>query len=208
MSWQSEWMMRGPIGYTVDWAKRIRFCLGSRPVGLPASVLARRRGTSRGPARRRYRTPRACALPGSPGLKHADRRGSRPQARRRGGGPLIAVEAVASGRMIDAPPGWRRGWKARYLLNLFAATLTSQDPRRQKLTRFSQPKPLLRCNAACRAVLGARWHDGGFIFRRQTPRGGTGDSDLWRDGITGAFSFCVVWSRRSQGYAEEYHRQT
>jgi hypothetical protein len=37
--------------------------------------------------------------------------------------------------LLTAPAAnWREGAeKARYLLNLFAATLTSQDPRRQKL---------------------------------------------------------------------------
>jgi hypothetical protein len=34
------------------------------------------------------------ASPGSPGLKHADHRRSRQQARRRGAGPLIAAEAI------------------------------------------------------------------------------------------------------------------
>jgi hypothetical protein len=45
----------------------------------------------------------------SPGLKHADLRRSRRHARRRGGGPLIAAEAVASGGMTDVPPASRRG---------------------------------------------------------------------------------------------------
>jgi hypothetical protein len=73
----------------------------SRPSAPPASVLARRRGTSRGVARRRHRAARAGAPRRFAGL---DAR----QARRRGGGPL-AGEAVASGGMIDAPPASRRG---------------------------------------------------------------------------------------------------
>ena len=67
--------------------------------------------------------------------------------------------------LIAAPAAsWQEAAeKARYLLNLFAATLTSQDPRRQKLIaavladfeRLSGGRKLLRCGSD--AVYGP-WH--------------------------------------------------